>query len=115
MAPGGEGPGMGGDSSMMPVGPQSDVSGVTVAPPTGPGWIVELKGHHFYKGDRTDYGPLYVRNTLLKQLKDGEVELPLGPGKPNARFKMKDLGIGYAILAFSDKPRPVQIPILTGP
>jgi len=100
---------MGGDSS-MPIGPQTNMEGITVAGPTGPGWVVELKGHHFYKGDRTDYGPLHVRNTLLKQLKDGEVELPLGAGKPSARFKMKELGIGYAILAYSSKPRVVPIP-----
>lgn len=108
-----------GDPNMAETGPQTDVSSVTVAPPTGPGWVIELAGYHYYndKNDRKGYGPLHVRNTLLKQLKDGEIDLPLGPGKPMARFKMKDLGIGYAILAYSGKPKPhyVQNPNWTPP
>ena len=109
--PGGEG-GYGGESGMMMMGPSTDVSSVTVAPPTGPGWVVELAGYHFYndKNDRTGYGPLHVRNTLLKQLKDGEIDVPLGPGQRLDRFKMKELGIGYAILAYSSRPRQIWIP-----
>jgi type IV pilus assembly protein PilM len=103
--------GVGGDPSMVETGPQTDLSGVAVQGPTGPGWVVELYGYHFHNDpkDRTGYGPLHVQNTLLKQLKDGEVDVPLGPGQPMGRFKMKELGIGYAILADSKRIRPVPI------
>jgi type IV pilus assembly protein PilM len=107
--PGGMG-GMMGDSSVE-TAPQADLSGVQVQGPTGPGWVIEIKGYHYYNDpkDRLNYGPLHVRNTLLKQLKEGYIDLPLGPGQPMYRFSMKDLGIGYAILAYSPRPRPVMI------
>jgi type IV pilus assembly protein PilM len=107
--PGGPG-GMTGDPNVE-TGPQTDLSGVQVQGPTGPGWVIEIKGYHYYNDpkDRLNYGPLHVRNTLLKQLKEGYIDLPLGPGQPMHRFSMKDLGIGYAILAYSPRPRPVWI------
>jgi len=107
--PGGGG---GGDPS-IPTGPQTDMSGVVVQGPTGPGWVIELKGYHFYNdptADRRDIGSGHVRKTLLKQLKDGIVEVPAGPGQPPTKWTMKELGIGYAILAYSPRPRPVEIP-----
>ena len=107
--PGGPG-GMMGDPNVE-TGPQADLSGVQVQGPSGPGWVIEIKGYHYYNDpkDRLNYGPLHVRNTLLKQLKEGYIDLPLGPGQPMRRFSMKDLGIGYAILAYSPRPRPVWI------
>jgi type IV pilus assembly protein PilM len=94
---------------MVAVGPQSDVSGVAIAGPTGPGWIIEMVGYHYYN-DRLKGGATHLRQTLLKQLDEGFVDVPMGPGQPNARFTMKELGIGYPILAFSSKPQPALIP-----
>ncbi len=108
--PGGEGGGGMGYPNME-VGPQTDLSGVTIAGPAGPGWVVELLGYHFYsKGPREDIGSAHVEKTLIRNLKEGFVEVPDGPGKPAQRYTMKELGIGYAILAHSPKPRPVDIP-----
>jgi type IV pilus assembly protein PilM len=100
--------GMTGDPNMVEMGPQTDLSGVTIQGPTGPGWVIEMYGHHFYN-DRQKGGSIHVRNTLLKQLKEGVVDVPLGPGQPMGRFKMSELGIGYAILAHSTRPRQVWI------
>src|SRR5262249_30765824 len=52
----------------------------------------------------------HVRKTLLKQLKEGVVSVPLGPGLPMAQFTMKELGIEYAILAFSPPRKTWYIP-----
>jgi type IV pilus assembly protein PilM len=121
-APGGM-PGGGGEGQVVDILPQSDLSSVSVAGPTGPGWVVELAGYHFYndpKADRRDIGSGHVRNTLLKQLKEGIVNVPLGPGMPMAQFSMKDLGIGYAILAYSPPrakggiPNPNYVPPVGG-
>jgi type IV pilus assembly protein PilM len=111
MMPGG-GEGGYGDGTMVETGPQTDLSGVNVAGPTGPGWVVELAGYHYHNDpkDRLNYGPLHVKNTLLKQLKEGFVDVPKGPGQPPERFTMKELGIGYAILAHSARPRKELIP-----
>ena len=40
-------------------------------------------------------GANHVRDTLLKQLDEGFVDVPMGPGQPNARFTMKELGIEF--------------------
>jgi type IV pilus assembly protein PilM len=102
--------GMAGDGSgMVETGPQSNLAGIAVQGPTGPGWVVEIFGHHFYndpKAHRQDIGSGHVEKTLLKELKDGFVLVPVGPGRPPERFTMKELGIGYAILAYSSRPRP---------
>jgi len=111
-APGGM-PGGGGEGAVIDTAPQVDVSSVNVPGPTGPGWVVELAGYHLYndpKADRRDVGSGHVRKTLLKQLKEGFVDVPLGPGQPMARFSFKDLGIGYAILAYSPPRKKVWIP-----
>jgi type IV pilus assembly protein PilM len=92
--------------------PPPDVSGIALAGPAGPGWVIELKGHHYYDNpkDRTNSGNNHVRNTLLKNLEHGSVDVPLGPGQPSARFSMKELGIGFAILAHNPIGKSVQIP-----
>lgn len=89
-----------------------DMSMVQVPGPSGPGWVVELYGFHYYNdpADRRNAGPAHVKNTLLKQLKEGFIEVPVGAGGALERFSMKELGIGYAILAIDPKPRDSQIP-----
>lgn len=93
--------------------PRVDVSGVKLDGPKGPGWVIEIKGHHYFndpKGDRRATGPAHVRNTLLRNLEHGSVTVPLGPGQPASQFTMKELGIGYAILALDPRPLPEKIP-----
>ena len=55
-------------------------------PPTGPGYIVTLRGFHFYNNEKVDYGDkgtFFIRNTLMSNLRnwtlnrDG-VEIPVG-------------------------------------
>lgn len=77
--------------------------------PTGPGWVIEIKGHHFYNDDRASEGPRHVRNTLIKNLIHGTVRLPVefgtGPGNPTKYddFTTKELGIGYVFLAADEE------------
>lgn len=107
--PSGDG-GLGGPTGEF-AAPTSDVSAIALAGPKGPGWVIEIAGHHFYDdpNDRGRTGPEHVKKTLLDRLERGSIDLPLGPGQPVQRFAMKDLGIGYAILAFN--PPPVAMPI----
>jgi type IV pilus assembly protein PilM len=112
MTPGG-GMGYGGAGATMATGPKVDVSSVNIEGPKGPGWVIEIKGHHFFndpKGDRRLTGPALVRSTLLKNLEHGLIDVPLGPGQPMHRFTHKDLGIGYAILVLNPRPRDFRIP-----
>jgi hypothetical protein len=103
------GPGMMGAGG-APAAPQTDVSGVALEGPKGPGWVIEIKGHHFFNADRQRSGGEHLRETLLKNLEHGFVDLPVGPGGALQRFTMKELGIGYAILALNTPIRNVTIP-----
>jgi len=108
--PGGDGYGA---ASGAETGPQTDLSGITIPnPPTGRGWVVEIKGFHYYNDqkDRANTGAAHVRNTIIKQLEYGIVSVPGGPGKPNQQFTMKELGIGFPILAFNPRPKPTFVP-----
>lgn len=49
--------------------------------PTGPGMVVEIKGHHFYNSQDNILEGVgsgnHVRNTLLRKLREHEVKLPI--------------------------------------
>ncbi len=65
------------------------------------GWIIEVQGYHYYNSYPSKAGPAHVRNTLIKNLEEGFVDLPVAYGNQSqlARFTMEELGIGYVILA----------------
>ncbi len=61
------------------------------------GWVIEIRGHHFRRsGDIKD--AKYVRKTLLEQLYNGTVRLPVGPDGPLEEFSARELGIQYPVL-----------------
>jgi type IV pilus assembly protein PilM len=93
-----------------------------VAGPDGPGWVIEIKGHHFYNEDITTWGGTHVRDTFLKNLREQTVELPTGPGLPPTRFTMAELGIGFVVLTVDPPidqanriPNPYYEPTLQAP
>jgi len=93
-------------------------AGGEIPGPSGSGWVIELKGHHFYNDDIETWLGVHVRNTLLKNLREMTIELPTGPGQALERFTMEELGIGYAFLAREsplDKYHKVPNPLYEGP
>ena len=66
--------------------------------PTGPGWVIEIRGYHFHNVDKTNRGAQYLRNTVIKNLLQGTVELPDGPGGELKQLTMRELGISYPVL-----------------
>lgn len=78
-----------------------DVSGLNVPSPSGPGWVFEIKGYHFFNDptNTANGGSAHVKKTLLKVLEHGSVTLPNGPGGGSDKFTFKELGLGFAILA----------------
>ena len=85
--------------------------GPDVAGPKGPGWVIEIGGYHFYNSaeDMSNWGAQFVRNTLLKELENGEVELPVhDPQTGETRmesFKYKELGIEYPTIVMQEGPK----------
>ncbi len=76
-------------------GEQANLSG-----PKGAGWIVKLEGYHYHNDmEKTPYNSAaqYVRNTLLDNLLNTQVELPNGEGG-REKVSMRELGITYPVL-----------------
>ena len=69
--------------------------------PTGPGWVVQIVGHHFHNEDRhkPKEGEQYVRETLVRGLLGdaGPVTVSAGP-KAGQKVPVKDLGIGFPVI-----------------
>jgi type IV pilus assembly protein PilM len=69
--------------------------------PTGPGWVVQIVGHHFHNEDRhkPKEGEQYVRETLVRGLLGdaGPVTVSAGP-KAGLKVPVKDLGIGFPVI-----------------
>ncbi|MEO8498615.1 MAG: hypothetical protein ABI614_26430, partial [Planctomycetota bacterium] len=76
--------------------------------PTGAGWVFELSGHHFFNKSRQMGGLNFVRNTFLKTLEEGSIDLPINAKGDLGTFTMKELGISHPIL-FSDEGEPQSI------
>ena len=80
--------------------------------PVGRGWVCVLTGYHYHNrrtavnlpGVQFVQGAQYVRDTLIKNLEQGQVVLPRGDAGGEELVTMKKLGIGYPIL-----PNPGQI------
>lgn len=58
----------------------ADPAAAAGAGPTGPGWVFEIKAHHYHniKGDPQEQGPQWIRNTLLPNLRNDEMKLGIG-------------------------------------
>jgi len=71
------------------------------APPKGPGWVFQLKGHHYHNDPKdTNQGYVFVRDSFLKKLRLDEVPLPpeeQPPGGPTT-YPVRKLGISAPVL-----------------
>lgn len=81
-----------------PAAPAAGTPG-KIAGPTGPGWVIELKGYHYFNENPETWGGTHVRNTFLKNLREQVVELPSGPGGALEKFTMEEMGIEFGVLA----------------
>ena len=75
-------------------------------PPSGPGWVFEIRGSHYYNEDPNEIGPVFVKNTLMKNLQLPEVPLPLAervPGGPTT-YKVGKIGISHPVLCAPGVP-----------
>ena len=85
--------------SDMGVSEEGGGEGVSTATngPSGPGWVIELTGFHYFNKFERKGGVEHVRNTIVQNLSDKIVMLPDADGNPRP-FTMDELGIGYAVL-----------------
>ena len=85
--------------------------------PKGPGWVIELTGHHFHNEDhhKPNQTAQFVRSTIVKGLLAGEpeegseeVQVSAGPlaGK---RVTVAGIGIGFPVIISSSPVKVVSI------
>jgi type IV pilus assembly protein PilM len=80
--------------------------------PSGPGWVVEISGHHFHNERRHSprEGAQFVRTTLVRGLlgHGDPVTTTAGP-KQGEELTVKDLGIGYPVIVAEEPIKRVAI------
>ncbi|MBN1588543.1 MAG: type IV pilus assembly protein PilM [Pirellulales bacterium] len=89
--------------------------------PTGPGWVIELKGYHYHNPEATAggvRGGQYVRDTLIRNIEENSIGLPAigrkttvgDQGEPQKEFvSMEELGICYPVLVHESPIEVVNI------
>jgi type IV pilus assembly protein PilM len=73
---------------------------------SGPGWIIQLDGYHLHNTVRNNpnlqfqnnEGKQFVVKSFLRQLEEGTVQLPDGPGGELIDVPIKDLGISFPVV-----------------
>jgi type IV pilus assembly protein PilM len=89
---------------------EAAATGSTIEGPKGPGWVVELQGYHYHNDQQGFETAAFVRKTLLKNLREGFVQLP-DPQTGRLRdVSFAEMGISHPILVFDFKVEnePVQ-------
>jgi len=69
--------------------------GTEQAAPTGAGYVFQVEGYHYHNNERDNMGPEYVRRTLLKNLRQDQID---DPQDPNQKIDVRRLGIFGATL-----------------
>jgi type IV pilus assembly protein PilM len=72
-------------------------------------WIVQLRGHHWHNADPNNMDRQYVRNTLIKNLREMTVDLPTGENGKMEKVSMKELGISHPVLVDPKMAYPAEI------
>jgi type IV pilus assembly protein PilM len=82
------------------------------AGPQGPGWVIELAGHHFHNEPhhKPEEAAQFLRSTLIKNLL-GEGPKVVVSGGPRAgeTVTVDELGLGYPVIVSSSPVRTVRV------
>jgi len=83
----------------------------TAAGPTGPGWVFELKGYHYFNSPKRigSEGSNHVRKMLITNLLKQPIPLPDKQGNI-IPFLPAELGLSFPLLLNDEKPQLVKIP-----
>lgn len=83
----------------------------TAEGPSGPGWVIELRGYHYYNSPQRagSEGSNHVRRTLITNLLKKPIALPDGQGNL-VEFTPEEMGFSYPLLLDDNKPELVKVP-----
>jgi type IV pilus assembly protein PilM len=80
------------------------------AGPAGPGWVVQIAGHHFHNEERGNEGEQFVRSTLVRSLLgEGHTATVVAGARAGEEVTAAELGIGYPVLVASSPIRQVDV------
>jgi type IV pilus assembly protein PilM len=96
-------------SRIMKTPEPADLANVTG--PTGPGWVFEFRGYHYYNSDKRlgSEGSNHVRKYLITNLMKKPIQLP-GPDGQMMEFTPEEMGLSFPLLLNDEKPKKVLIP-----
>ena len=87
------------------------------APPSGEGWVIQLTGYHYHNSDMNNPDEFeeeglaeagqFVRQTLIKNLREGTVMLPSSKNGELKEYTMEQLGIRVPVMISNYRPSPV--------
>ncbi len=103
----------GGSSSAAGDAAGSDATGGSAQDgPQGAGYLIQMTGYHYHNRDVAgpNQGAQFLRNTLIEQLHNGKVLLPLEDREGVEWVTMKELGIGYPVVIEPGPVEDVQVP-----
>jgi type IV pilus assembly protein PilM len=85
-----------------------------VEPPSGPGWVFQIRGYHFHNpvpGDPRNEGAPYVRQTLLKNLAEMKLKLP----GEEQELSMAERGIMFPVIVSQNSIVDTTLEVTEGP
>jgi len=88
---------VGGDAAAGGAAPASGEAATPEAGPTGPGWVIQLRGYHYHNEDFINRTAAFVRQTLVENLRNQRIKLA-GPDGKLEEIPIKELGIGYPVI-----------------
>ncbi len=84
--------------------------------PQGPGWVIELRGYHYYNSPKNIglEGSNHIRKYMTTSFMDTKVDLPVGTdanGTPIMEsFTMQEMGVTYPLMLDDNRPKPTRVP-----
>jgi type IV pilus assembly protein PilM len=80
------------------------------AGPSGPGWVVELRGYHYHNEEQGNEGEQFVRSTLIRGLLGKGDKVPVSAGKLAGQLvPVSELGIGFPVIVSSSTLERVSL------
>ncbi|MDC0574829.1 pilus assembly protein PilM [Pirellulaceae bacterium] len=105
----------GNDGSAAGPGGAGNVATPTAGGPTGSGWVIQLKGYHFFNQNRDTGDVSHVHMALLERLRQSAIDLPiaavddLNTEFTIEQFTMEEMGISRIVLVDSQENGEVII------
>ncbi len=97
------------DAGATPAATPEGEAAATPAGPVGPGWVVEITGHHFHNEERGNEGEQFVRGTLVRGLLGAGDGVTIAAGtRAGEQVPVGDLGVGFPVLVASSPIRQVE-------